>query len=381
MKSALVHDWLVGVGGGEKCLEAIWELFPSPIYTLVKNPLCIQDLQCAQAEIHTSFLQKFPKAKTAYRNYLPFFPYAVEQFDLSAYDLVLSLSHAVAKGALTHSEQLHICYCFTPMRYAWDLSHQYLENLRGLKKFSANLVLHRLRAWDVASIGRVDHFVAISHTVAQRIRKIYNRESTVIYPPVATHLFSTQKKEEYYVTASRLVPYKKIDLIVEAFSQMPDKKLVVIGDGPEMHKVKAKATKNIEILGHVPDAELHSHLARAKAFVFAALEDFGIIVVEAQASGTPIIAFGKGASRETVVDGKTGIFFAEQIPSSIISSVQEFERTQDRFDPHAIKAHAETFNEERFKQEFRTLVNELYKDFHESRHLGRGKRHPALARL
>ncbi|MBI2743047.1 MAG: glycosyltransferase [Chlamydiales bacterium] len=382
MKSALVHDWLVGIGGGEKCLEAIYELFPSPIATLVRDDKKIQGMAFAAAECQTSFIQKMPRARTAYRNYLPLFPLAIEQLDLTEYDLVISLSHAVAKGALTHAEQLHLCYCFTPMRYAWDLTHQYLAELGAFRKICARLALHYLRSWDIASSSRVDHFAAISHVIARRIQKIYGREATVIYPPVATHKFAiAQSKEEYYLTASRLVPYKKIDLIVEAFAQMPDKRLVVIGDGPEMQKIKSRAAKNIEILGYQSDAVLNEHLAKAKAFVFAAEEDFGIIVVEAQAAGTPVIAFGKGGSLETVVEDKTGLFFPDQTVESLIVAVEDFEKRQGEFDPQGIKAHAEFFNEERFKRQFHAFVKNKVGEFHESHHSSRRQRDPSLAHL
>ncbi len=382
MKTALVHDWLVGVGGGEKCLEAIYDLFPSPIYTLVKDEWKIQGLRCAQAVLHSSFLQKFPRASSAYRNYLPLFPQAIEQFDLSGYDLILSTSHAVAKGVLTHSEQLHICYCFTPMRYAWDLTHTYLRELGSLRKFCARLALKSLREWDLLSSNRVDHFVAISHYIARRIQKVYGKEATVIYPPVATRNFSPDpQKEEFYLTASRLVPYKKIDMIVETFAQMPDKKLVVIGDGPEMSKVKKKAAKNIEILGHQSDAVLRQHYAKAKAFVYAAEEDFGIVMVEAQASGTPVIAFGRGAALEIVVEEKTGIFFPDQTIESLAVAVEDFERRQELFDPQTIKAHAETFSEERFKREYKAFVKQKLENFYENRHPSRRQRDPSLARL
>lgn len=382
MKTALIHDWLVGIGGGERCLEAIYDLFPAPIYTLVKDEWKIQGLRCAQAELHSSFIQKLPRAKTAYRNYLPLFPLAIEQFDLSDYDLILSTSHAVAKGALTHSEQLHISYCCTPMRYAWDLTHTYLGELGALRKFCARLALKSLREWDLLSSNRVDHFVAISHHIARRIQKIYRREAAVIYPPVATHKFSlAAKKEEFYLTASRLVPYKKIDMIVEAFAQMPDKKLLVIGDGPEMANVKMKAAKNIEILGQQSDALLRDAYAKAKAFVFAAEEDFGIVVVEAQAAGTPVIAFGKGAALETVIEGKTGLFFPDQTVESLAVAIEDFERRQELFDPRTIKEHAETFSEERFKREFHAFVKEKIEEFNENSHSSRRQRDPSLARL
>ena len=381
MKTALVHDWLVGVGGGERCLEAIHELFPAPIYTLVSDAKKISGMGFARAEIHTSFLQKMPRASTAYRNFLPLFPLAIEQFNLSEYDLVLSTSHAVAKGVLTHAEQLHISYCFTPMRYAWDLTHTYLAELGAFRGMCARLALKSLRAWDLNTQNRVDHFVAISHHIARRIQKVYGRESEVIYPPVATHRFALGKKEEYYLTASRLVPYKKIDLIVETFAQMPEKKLVVIGDGPEMKKVKQKAATNVEILGHVEDALFRDYLAHAKAFVFAAEEDFGIVVVEAQAAGVPVIALGRGAALETVVEDKTGLFFPDQTLESLAVAIEDFERKQDLFDPLAIKAHAELFNEERFKREFHAFVKRSTEEFYENRHSGRRQRNQALAGL
>src|SRR3990167_142200 len=242
MRTALVHDWLVSIGGGEKALQAIDELFRGDIYTLFHNPKNIEGSYFQDREVITSFLQRMPFAKKKYQSFLPFFPLAIEGFDLSDYDLVISSSHCAAKGVLTHADQLHICYCYTPMRYGWDLYHQYLDiaNLRrGVKGFCAKLILHYLRLWDKSSASRVDAFVAISNYVARRIRKIYGRKAEVIYPGVDVDYYSVEeKKDDYYVTASRLVPYKRIDLIVEAFSLMKDKKLIVVGDGPEMWKVK-----------------------------------------------------------------------------------------------------------------------------------------------
>lgn len=382
MKSAIIHDWLVGVGGGEKCLDAIYELFPSPIYTLVQDLQKIQSVRIAQAEIITSFIQKLPRSSTAYRNYLPFFPLAIEQFDLGDYDLVLSLSHAVAKGVLTHSDQLHLCYCFTPMRYAWDLTHTYLRSLGPLRRLCAKWALHRLRSWDLLSSYRVDHFAAISDVVARRIHKIYGKKAEVIYPPVSTQNFSiAQHKEEFYLAVSRFVPYKRMDLIVEAFTQMRDKRLLVVGDGPEMGRVKSKASKNIEILGQVSDLQLRELFAKAKAFVFAAEEDFGIVLIEAQAAGTPVIALAKGGALETVIEGETGLFFPDQTVASIIVAVENFEKRQDRFDSQVIKCHAERFNEARFKREFQDFVSRKMKEHHEDRHSCRRKWDTSLAHL
>ena len=365
MKTALVHDWLTGVGGGERVLESIYDLYPSKIHALIKNPDKLKGTFFEDKEIETSFIQNLPFAKKQYRNYLPFFPLAIEQFDLSSFDLILSTSHAVAKGVLTSPGQLHICYCFTPMRYAWDLYQFHISHLSGLKRPIASYILHAMRKWDALSAPRVDEFITISHYVAKRIKKIYGRQAPVIYPPVNTKaFFISDKKDGYYITYSRLVPYKKIDLIVSAFAKMPDKKLLVIGDGPEMARIKSVASPNIELLGYQPDSVVTSLLASAKAFIFAAEEDFGIVMVEALASGIPVIAFGKGASREIVNEGKSGMFFKEQTIPSLCEAVCLFEKCQDQFNPYIIKDSAERFNQDRFKQEFRLFVEEKSKAFY-----------------
>ncbi|MCB1107757.1 MAG: glycosyltransferase family 4 protein [Chlamydiia bacterium] len=358
MKVALVHDWLTTVGGAEKVLKALTETFPAELFTLVKDLKRLEGTPFEKMDIKTSFIQKLPRAKKNYRSYLPLFPMAIEQFDLSDYDLVISSSHSIAKGVLTHADQLHICYCHTPMRYAWDLYQQYLRESKlksGIKGVFAKFFLHYLRMWDTHSSSRVDAYVANSHYVARRIQKLYEKEACVVYPPIDTDYFSLcTEKEDYYLTASRMVPYKKIDLIVEAFGKMPDKKLVVVGDGPEMGKVKEKGSKNIEILGYQDDATLRSLLQKAKGFVFAALEDFGILPVEAQSSGTPVIAYGRGGALETVLENQTGVFFKEQTVSSLIQAVEAFE--QKRFDPYQIRRHAESFGEAIFKERFQNLV-------------------------
>jgi glycosyltransferase involved in cell wall biosynthesis len=365
LKTALIYDWFAdGSGGGEKTFEAIYELFPSPIYTLLKSPQALFGTAFEKEQIYTSFIQKLPFALKKYRTYLPLFPLAIEQFDLSCYDLLISCSHCVAKGILTHADQVHLCYCYTPMRYAWDLYHQYLEEAqikRGLKGRLAQFFLHYLRLWDFQSCNRVDAFGAISHYVARRIRKTYGREAKVIYPPVDLSFFELEKKKDpFYITASRMVPYKKIDLIVEAFSQMPDQTLIVIGEGPEQEKIRAKAGKNIQLLGYQSNASLKSYLQKARAFIFAAVEDFGILPVEAQACGTPVIAYGRGAVLETVENGKTGLFFNEQTPQSIREAVERFERQQDAFDPEQIRAATGRFGVERFKTEMGLWVQEEY---------------------
>ncbi len=363
MKTALVHDWLISpVGGAENTLREIFALYPSPIHTLLWNPKAFQNTPFNSAEIHSSFIQKLPWASTRFRSYLPLFPLAIEQFDLSSYDIILSSSHCVAKGVLTHSEQTHICYCHTPMRYAWDLCHEYLRtaNLhRGVKGVLARFFLHYIRGWDVHSSRRVDHFIANSRFVARRIQKLYGREAAIIYPPVDTSFYSlSEKKENYYLTSSRLVSYKKIDLIVDAFSHLPDLKLVIIGDGPEANNIRQKATKNVEFLGFQPNDILRHHMQKAKALVFAALEDFGIVPVEAMACGTPVIALGKGGTAETVIEGKTGLLFKNQTALDIQAAIQQFEKTQDQFDPRSIHDHAAMFSSERFHNELKQFVQQ-----------------------
>ena len=374
MRTAIVHDWIVSsVGGSEKCLAAIHSLFPSPLFTLITNPQELKNTYFEKTEIQSSFIQNLPFSAKKFRNYLPLFPLAIEQFDLSNFDLILSSSHCVAKGVLTHPQQLHICYCYTPVRYAWDLTYQYLRETklnRGIKGALAKFILHYIRNWDQQASRRVDQFVAISRHVADRIRKYYGRDAEVIYPPVDTSFFQMEtNKEDYYFTASRFVPYKRIDLIVEAFSEMPEKKLVVLGDGPENEKIRSKAKKNIEFLGYQPDEELKKHLQKAKAFVFAANEDFGILPVEAMACGTPVIAFKQGAVRETVVEEKTGVFFDEQTVPSLRKAIDQFETMLHRFSPLEIRRHAEKFDLSEFNRQFQSFVIDKYQKFSEAKRL------------
>jgi glycosyltransferase involved in cell wall biosynthesis len=363
LKVAIVHEWFVDYSGSERIVEQMLNIFPqADLYAQVE--FLPEDLRwfIKHKKVTTSFIQKLPKAKTKYRTYLPLMPLAVEQFDLSGYDLVLSNNHAVSKGAITGPDQLHICVCCSPIRYAWDLTHQYLKEshlTHGLKSWLARYILHRIRVWDVRTANGVDEFVAISHHIARRIRKVYGRTATVIYPPVKVRDFNLHcAKDDFYLTASRMVPYKRIDLIVEAFAAMPDKKLVVIGDGPDFRKVQAKAGPNITLLGYQPFPVLKDHLQRARAFVFAAEEDFGILPVEAQACGTPVIAYGKGGALETVVDGVTGIFFDEQTTQSLTAAVHRFEQQRHQFAPTTIRNNALRFSVENFLEKFRTFVEQ-----------------------
>jgi glycosyltransferase involved in cell wall biosynthesis len=289
-------------------------------------------------------------------------PFVIEQFDLSMYDVIISSSHAVAKGILTRSDQLHICYCHTPMRYAWDLYHTYIQRSglnRGLKGLIAKYILYRIRQWDMLSSFRVDYFISNSHYVAKRIKKIYNRDSVTIYPNIDVDQFELcTEKENYYLACSRLVDYKRIDLIVDAFNKMTDKKLIVIGTGPDYKKISKIAGSNIKMLGYQSLDELKRKMQRAKALIFAADEDFGMIPVEVQSCGTPVIAFGKGGCLETVKENETGVFFYKQNSEAIIDAVNRFEK-QD-FDYVKIRKHAEQFSEERFKREIKEFVLDKY---------------------
>jgi len=372
IKKALVHDWFSVYAGAEKCVESftnIWDDFE--VYSLI-DFLSDEDREIILKgkKAHTSFIQNLPKAKTKYRNYLPFFPLAIEQHDLSKYDVILSSSHAVAKGVLTHSNQLHISYVHTPIRYAWDLYHQYLKESgldTGLKGKLAKYFLHKIRIWDVITANRVDHYIANSHYIARRIKKVYGKESTVIYPPVDVKRFKLyEEKEDFYLIASRMVPYKKIDLIVEAFSKT-DKKLIVIGTGPDMQKIKSFAKDNVEFLGFAADDVLLDYMQRAKAFVFAAEEDFGIVPVEAQACGTPVICLGKGGTKETVVDGVTGVHFEEQTVEKLLNALERFEENHSAFNAKKIRDHALKFSKERFEKEIEAFVNEKYEIFKKER--------------
>jgi glycosyltransferase involved in cell wall biosynthesis len=367
MKVAIVHEWLTVIGGSENVFKEITTLYPdADLYTLIARDETIRELGLENRKLTTSFLQKLPFAKKKYRNFLPLFPLAIEQFDLSEYDLIISSSHAVAKGVLTHSGQIHVCYCHSPMRYAWDLYYQYLSESglnRGLKGFFAKLVLHRIRQWDVASVNRVDYFISNSNYIGKRIKKVYNRDSVTIYPNVATENFEVSfERDDFYVACSRFVPYKKMDLIVKAFNQMPDRKLIVIGEGPDFKKVKSIAAGNVSMLGYQPFEEMKKYLSRARALVFAAEEDFGILPVEAQACGTPVIAFKKGGLAETVIESETGVFFLKQDILSIISAVEYFEQNQDKFLPDVISNHANRFSTERFRSELSACLDQLILD-------------------
>lgn len=355
IKVAIVHDWLVNYSGSEKVLEELLKVFPqADVFTVVDYLTDELRKKLNGKKAYTTFIQKLPFAKNKYRYYLPLMPMAIEQLDVSGYDIVISSSHAVSKGVLSHVNQLHICYCHSPIRYAWDLYHQYIYESglkKGLKGFIVKLIMHYLRIWDLSTINRIDHFIANSHYIARRINKVYNRSSKVIYPPVEIENFAfSESKENFYVTTSRLVAYKKIDLIAEAFSQMPDKTLYIIGEGPDFKKIKKKCADNVKMLGFQSVDLLVNYMQRAKGFVFAADEDFGITPIEAQACGTPVIAYGKGGNLETVVGGETGVYFYNQTVEDLLEAIRVFERDYHTFEPLKIRKHAEQFNAKRFRE-------------------------------
>ena len=362
MKIAVVHDWLVTNGGAEKVLRAILDIYPnSDIFSLVdflnrEDKKAILDNRF----IKTSSIQRLPFARNHFRNYLPLFPKAIESFDLTQYDLIISSSWAVAKGVKTHNRQLHICYSHTPIRYAWDLYNEYISNLKQPKRFLVEQTLKYIRYWDIKTLNRVDYFIANSKFVKERIERIYRREAKVIYPPVNISKFTLcLDKEDFYLTASRLVPYKKTKLIVEAFNKMPNRRLIVIGDGEEFKSIKEIAKSNIQLLGYQKDNILISYMQRAKGFIYSAVEDFGIVPIEAMACGTPVIALNRGGTAETIIDEVTGVHFNSQDIDNIIDAVDRFEIIDFNFKD--ISTYAKKFSTQRFKREIIEYIDGLLK--------------------
>jgi len=381
---ALVHDWLTTYVGGERVLEQMIELFPSSdVYSSIDVLPAHERAFLRGKQPITTFAQHLPGIRKHYRKLLPLLMFAIEQLDVSDADLVLSSSSAIAKGVITGPDQLHISYVHSPMRYAWDLQHQYLREAgleRGLKSLLARWLLHRARIWDTRTANGVDHFVANSRYIARRIWKAYRREATVIYPPVDVRGFApVEAKESFYLTASRLVAYKKVPAIVEAFRALPEQRLVVVGDGADMARVKALAGPNVEILGYQSTAALRDLMQRAKAFIFAAEEDFGITPVEAQACGTPVIAFGRGGALETIRGNgqePTGLFFGVQTPAAIAKAVREFERRQDEFTAAACHKNAQRFSAAFFCDRYARFVRDRWHEFRD----GRQSQQPSGAR-
>jgi glycosyltransferase involved in cell wall biosynthesis len=371
IKCALVHEWLTprATGGSELVVREILECIAADLYATIDFESTNPDSYLYQRQIGTTFLQHLPGAKNGVQKYLPLMPLAIEQLDLRQYDIVLSSAHAVAKGVLASPQQLHLCYCHTPMRYAWDLTFDYLHQSRvgrGLPGILTRYLLHRLRQWDVLSANRVDYFIANSQFTANRIWRCYRRQADVVYPPVDIDRFSCRTdKEDFYLTVCRLVSYKQVEPIVVAFNQN-GKKLVVIGKGTELARLQQIAKSNVTILGYQPNDVVRDYLARAKAFVYAACEDFGIVLVEAQACGTPVIAYGVGGAAETVVDIRerpdcgTGILFHQQTSAAIVAAIATFETYQKQFQAEGIRAHAESFAAAVFRARYLSLVDRYY---------------------
>jgi glycosyltransferase involved in cell wall biosynthesis len=360
MKVALVHDYLVQYGGAERVLEIFTELFPqAPIFTLVYDPSQLYGAFLGK-NIHTSFIQKIPFAKTKHRMFPHLMPMGVEDFDLSDYDLVLSSANSFSKGVITGPQTLHISYCHTPMRYAWDDCHRYLREFKysGLVKKFIPFAVNYLRMWDKVSSDRPDFYIANSKCVSDRITKYYKKSSQVIYPPVNVESFKVRNEkevEDYFLMLGRFLPYKHYDIVVKAFTQLPYK-LKIVGSGPEDKYLRslAKDSDNIEFLGRLSDNEAREVFEKSKAFVFPSEDDFGIVPVEAMSAGRPVIAFAGGGALESVVAGQTGVFFAEQTPDSVKEAINHFQTL--KFDSQKIRKHAEKFSKERFKKELNDFI-------------------------
>jgi glycosyltransferase involved in cell wall biosynthesis len=357
MKVAIVHYWLVGMRGGEKVIEALCELYPeADVFTHVYRPERISPI-IRSHQVTTTFIDRLPMAHRMYQKYLPLMPLALEQLDLSAYDLVISSESGPAKGVLTRPDALHVCYCHTPMRYVWSGYHDYLHSAGPMIRPLMPYAIHRLRQWDLATAARVDRFIANSETVAKRIWRVYRRDSTVINPPVETRRFATAEPPgDHYLFVSQLVSYKRADVAIEAFNRM-GRKLVVVGEGEEYRRLKQMAGPTVELLGHCSAEELDRQYAACRALVFTANEDFGIVPVEAMAAGRPVIALNRGGATETVRDGLSGLFFDQQTPEALIEAVQRFEAQERRFNPTVIQAYAARFDHSVFKARLRETID------------------------
>ncbi len=356
----MVHEWLLDYAGSERVLAEILEVLPqADLFALIDRP--DEELRAAipRRARGTSFLQALPRPERWLRYYVPLMPLAIRQLDVSAYDLIVSSSHAVAKGVITGKNQLHVSYVHSPMRYAWDLRDEYLRAAgweRGVKGWAARRVLERLRRWDARSAEGVDVLIANSTHVAARIRAAYGREAEVLHPPVDVAAFSLEeRKEDFYLSVSRLQAYKRIDLLLEAFAGMPERRLVVIGDGPEMARLRSQAPPNVQLCGRLPSADVKRYMQRARAFLFAGIEDFGIVMAEAQACGTPLIAFARGGASDIVRPG-TGLLFETQAAPALAAAVRQFEQTAHQFTPARCRDNALRFDRASFRRRFEELL-------------------------
>jgi glycosyltransferase involved in cell wall biosynthesis len=367
-KVAIVCDWLTNFAGAERVILKLHKMFPNaPIYTSVFNAKKMPMFK--NAVIYTSFLQNFPKAKEKHQWYLKFYPLVFEQFDLSAYDIVISSCHSCSKGIITKPETMHISYCHSPMRYAWDNCHEYLRTYKVpwiIKKFATGM-MHKIRMWDRLAADRVDHFVTNSNYVAKRIKKYYKRDAKVIYPMVNTKDYYISKApKKYYLAVGRFTPYKKFDLIVDTFNELPYK-LKIVGTGVQEKELKKKAKKNIEFLGYVSENQLKDLYANAKALIFPQIEDFGITPLEAMASGRPVIAFKAGGALETIKENETGIFFEEQNVLSLKGAILKYEKST--WDSKKIRSHARNFDEQIFEKNFKKYLKEQWRKWEKWREI------------
>lgn len=359
-KIAIVHDWLTGMRGGEKCLEILCDLLPeATLFTLLHNQGSTSPT-IERMPIRTSLVQRLPFAAKKYRHYLPFFPRAIERFDLSDCNLIVSSSHCVAKGVIPPPGALHICYCYTPMRYVWDLFDDYfsVERIGYWKNKILRRIARSLRSWDVRTANRVTHYIAISEHIRERIRRHYGRHAEVIYPPVDTSYFSiAEKNDGYFLIVSALAPYKRVDLAIEAFNRL-GARLLIVGTGPEEKKLQAMAGKNVEFLGWQSDEKVREFYAGCRALIFPGEEDFGIVPVEAMATGKPVIALARGGALETVLHGVTGLHFPEQTAESLMDAVRIFD--ESRFSPRLLRSHALKFDKENYRQRMKEFIEERY---------------------
>jgi len=374
VKTALICDWLTGMRGGERCLEALCELYPeADIFTLVHLPGSVSRT-IASHKIHTSYIQKLPGDIRKFRRYLPLFPNAIERFDLTGYDFILSFSHCVAKGVKVPPGIPHICYCHTPMRYAWHMRDEYLRAYKGLKKFVAGAMLDYLKNWDRRSSDRVNHFITNSKNVQNRIKHAYNKDSTVIYPPVDLERFTISDVDDgYYLVVSALVPYKRVDLAVSAFKGLTQK-LLIVGNGPELDHLKELASKNVSFIDRASDNEVAEYMKKCKALIFPGEEDFGIVPLEAQACGKPVIAFGKGGALETVIGleqnqnrtekvNATGIFFYEQNQMALQNTILRFERIRNQLRPRKCHDNTIRFSRSVYQRSMRRYIRTVMAEF------------------
>jgi glycosyltransferase involved in cell wall biosynthesis len=359
MKVAIVHEFFCNLGGSDQVVADLHRLFPdAPVYILVVSDRNRGAELLEGMDLRPSFIHRLPFARRWHEPYLPLFPLAIESFDLTGHNVILSSSHVCAKGVIPPPEALHICYCHTPARYVWDLRFLYAQGLNPLLRAYNALVMHRLRMWDVSTTSRVDHFVANSHFVAQRIRRYYRRSATVIHPPVDTSFFTPGgKDEDYFLIVSRLTAYKRIAMAVEAFNRLGHQ-LRIIGDGPERRQLHSLAGPNVRLLGALSRAEVRDHMRACRALIFPGKEDFGITPVEAQATGRPVVAYGGGGALETVVDGVTGVLFDEQTPEALCEAVQRSSAIS--FDQDAIRRHALRFDREVFEAQVRDFIEEKW---------------------